>query len=171
MLKVIGIVMVLLGCTGIGWYTALRYQTRIHLLEEVEQAIQFIYGEVEYAASDMIEIMHRLTGRSNLCQAFWLAMETNLQSYDGRLLYSHWIENMNKISGMGCLGEEDILIIQGVGKNLGNMDRETQLHTLKLFQKRLQHVIVEAKKEYREKRKISSIVGVTAGIFLSVLFI
>lgn len=163
--------MVLLGCTGIGWFVASRYQTRIHLLEEVEQAIQFIYGEVEYSASDMVEIMHRLAGRSHSCKEFWSAMECNLQNHDGRLFYSHWIENMGKIQGVSCLGDEDVLILKGVGKNLGNMDRETQLHTIQLFQKRLQEVILQAKGEYREKRKISSIVGVTAGIFLSVLFI
>ena len=50
MLKITGVLLILTGCTGVGLYTAMRYLIRIHLLEEIEQAMQFIYSEIEYAA-------------------------------------------------------------------------------------------------------------------------
>lgn len=67
MLKIAGVLLILTGCTGVGLYTAMRYLIRIHLLEEIEQAMQFIYSEIEYAACDMVEIMHMLAARSNAC--------------------------------------------------------------------------------------------------------
>ena len=58
MLKIAGVLLVLTGCTGVGLYTAMRYLIRIHLLEEIEQAMQFIYSEIEYAACDKIGRAH-----------------------------------------------------------------------------------------------------------------
>ena len=46
MLKIAGVLLILTGCTGVGLYTAMRYLIRIHLLEEIEQAMQFIYSEI-----------------------------------------------------------------------------------------------------------------------------
>lgn len=78
MLKIAGVLLILTGCTGVGLYTAMRYLIRIHLLEEIEQAMQFIYSEIEYAACDMVEIMHMLAARSNACRMFWCRMEEAL---------------------------------------------------------------------------------------------
>lgn len=171
MLKLVGVLLILTGCTGVGLYTALRYLIRIHLLEELEQAMQFIYSEVEYAACDMVEIMHMLTVRGCACRPFWCRMEEALLSCEGRLFYQCWKEYISDIDGYSCLKAEELLLLQELGKNLGNMNREAQLHTICLFLERLHTILIQAKGEYKEKRKISGIVGITAGIFISVLLV
>lgn len=171
MLKIAGVLLILTGCTGVGLYTAMRYLIRIHLLEEIEQAMQFIYSEIEYAACDMVEIMHMLAARSNACRMFWCRMEEALLSCEGKLFYQNWKEHITGIEGYFCLKTEELLLLQELGKNLGNMNRDAQLHTIRLFLERLHAILLQAKGEYREKRKISGIVGITAGIFISVLLV
>ena len=171
MLKIAGVLLILTGCTGVGLYTAMRYLIRIHLLEEIEQAMQFIYSEIEYAACDMVEIMHMLAARSNACRMFWCRMEEALLSCEGKLFYQNWKEHITGIEGYFCLKTEELLLLQELGKNLGNMNRDAQLHTIRLFLERLHAILLQAKGEYREKRKISGIVGITAGIFFSVLLV
>lgn len=171
MLKLAGVLFVITGCSGVGFYAAMRYLIRIRLLEEIEQAMQFIYSEVEYAACDMIEIMHRLAARGCACQRFWCRMEEALLSCEGRLFYQNWQEHITDMEGYSCLKAEELLLLQELGKNLGNMNREAQLHTIRLFLERLHVIIAQAKGEYREKRKISGIVGITVGIFISVLLV
>ena len=171
MLKIAGVLLILTGCTGVGLYTAMRYLIRIHLLEEIEQAMQFIYSEIEYAACDMVEIMHMLAARSNACRMFWCRMEEALLSCEGKLFYQNWKEHITGIEGYSCLKTEELLLLQELGKNLGNMNRDAQLHTIRLFLERLHAILLQAKGEYREKRKIRGIVGITAGIFISVLLV
>ena len=160
MLKIAGVLLILTGCTGVGLYTAMRYLIRIHLLEEIEQAMQFIYSEIEYAACDMVEIMHMLAARSNACRMFWCRMEEALLSCEGKLFYQNWKEHITGIEGYSCLKTEELLLLQ-----------DAQLHTIRLFLERLHAILLQAKGEYREKRKISGIVGITAGIFISVLLV
>ncbi|MDD7404224.1 MAG: stage III sporulation protein AB [Butyribacter sp.] len=171
MLKGVGICLVIAGCSGMGWYMAERHALRIRMLNEFEQALQFLYGEIEYAGCDMVELFDKLAFRGGYFAPFWLQMSGKLRSYDGVRFWEHWCRELPKISGYQNLQEEDLEILLGIGANLGNLDRQTQLHTIQIFQKRLQEVIVTARQEYRGKAKVSCVIGITAGIFLALLLI
>lgn len=171
MLRIPGMCLILLGCSGLGWYAAERYAIRIRMLSEFEQALQFLYGEIEYSGCDMIELFDKLAFRGGYFSSFWLNMSCCLRSHDGIRFYEHWCWEITKISGYSNLKEEDVEILLGIGANLGNMDRQTQLHTIQIFQGRLQEIIIAARKEYRGKAKVSCVVGITVGIFLSLLLI
>lgn len=171
MLKITGMCFIILGCSGLGWYTAERYAIRIRMLCEFEQALQFLYGEIEYSGCDMIELFDKLAFRGGYFGEFWLRMSGNLRGHDGMRLEEHWKRTLPQISDYNNFKEEDLEILLGIGANLGNLDRQTQLHTIEIFQKRLQDIILTARMEYKGKAKVSCVVGVTVGIFLSLLLI
>lgn len=62
-------------------------------------------------------------------------------------------------------------LLRSIGENLGNMDRQTQLHTLEIFQTRLREILMQARQEYGEKAKVSGIVWITAGLFLALVLV
>lgn len=161
----------LTGTGGLGWYGAERYAFRIRLLAELEQALQYLYGEIEYAGSDLVELCENLSVRSSYGKDFWKAMGQDLQRRDGQTLEMIWRKNMKKLSGYSCLTREDVELFTGIGENLGNLDRQTQLHTLSIFQNRLQEIILQARREYHSKAKISGVIGITAGLFLCILLL
>lgn len=171
MLKLIGLLLVLAGTGGLGWYGAERYAFRIRLLAELEQALQYLYGEIAYAGSDMVELCKDLSARSSFGKNFWKSMGEDLQKREGQTLEALWQKNMKTLSGYTCLTREDQELFAGIGKNLGNLDRQTQLHTLGIFQSRLQEIIQQARKEYHNKAKISGVIGITAGLFLCILLL
>ena len=70
MIKFIGVVLIVSGGVLLGHYFAEKTLIRIHILEEFEQALQFIYGEIEYAAVDIGEIFGSLAVRSRYCGGF-----------------------------------------------------------------------------------------------------
>lgn len=171
MLKGLGVLLIVLGCSGLGWYAVLRYTTRIRMLSELEQALQFLYGEIEYSGCDIIELLEKLTLRGGYFEGLWQGMGEALRSYDGQGFFYHWKECLQVVAGIESLKGEDMELLLSIGENIGNTDRQTQLHTLHIFQERLHGVLIQARQDYRERAKVSIVVGVTAGLFLALLLV
>lgn len=171
MIKLIGVVFIILGGILSGHYFAEKSLMRIHILEEIEQALQFIYGEIEYAAADIAGIFGSLSVRSRYCSEFWLYMHDRLLENEGGALYSIWEDGLNNSTWSKYLLYEDRLFMAEVGKNTGNLDRQSQLHTLDIFKKRLGDMILAARSEYKGKAKVCHAAGTAAGIFLSILLV
>lgn len=170
-MKLCGVVLILLGCSGIGWYAVSRYAMRIRMLGELEQVLQYLYGEIEYSGCDMIELMDKLASRSSYFEGFWENMSSCLQKYDGQGFFYHWQMEIKGVTGIECLKEEDMELLLAIGENMGNTDRQTQLHTLHIFQERLHGILLQARQDYREKAKVSMVAGVTAGLFLALALV
>lgn len=163
--------MILAGCSGLGCNCVSRYAGRIRMLAELEQALQYLYGEIEYSGCDMIELMEKLAMRQGYFEALWRNMGNSLQGYDGQGFFVHWKRALEAVKETGFLKSEDMELLYSIGANLGNMDRQTQLHTLNIFQRRLSEILMQARREYREKAKVSSIAWITAGLLLSLVLI
>lgn len=169
MIKIIGVVFIISGGVLAGHYFAEKSLMRIHILEELEQALQFIYGEVEYAAADITGIFASLSVRSRYFKDFWIYMHDRLLANEGGALYSIWEDGLEKSAFSKYLLYEDRLFMGETGKNIGNLDRQSQLHTLEIFKKRLNNIILAAKSEYKGRAKVCHAAGAAAGIFLSIL--
>lgn len=171
MIKFIGVLLIISGSILSGHYFAEKSRIRIHILEEIEQALQFMYGEIEYAALDITGIFLNLSERSSYCKDFWLFMHDRLLQNEGGALYNIWEEGLNNSTWAKYLLYEDRLFMGEVGKNTGNLDRQSQLHTLDIFKKRLDGIIQAAKSEYKGKAKVCHVTGAVAGIFVSILLV
>ena len=171
MIKFIGVLLIVSGGMLLGHYFAEKNLIRIHILEEFEQALQYIYGEIEYAALDIGEIFGSLEVRSRYCGGFWAYMYNRLLENNGGDLYSIWLDGLDNSTWAMYLLYEDKLFIEEVGKNTGSLDRQSQLHTLEIFKNRLEGIISAARSEYKGKAKVCHAVGAAAGIFISVLLV
>ena len=169
--KFIGVVFIISGGLLAGHYFAEKSLIRIHILEELEQALQFMYGEIEYAASAITGIFGSLAARSRYCKEFWLYMHDRLLENEGGALYSIWEDGLDKSVWSKYLLYEDRLFMGETGKNIGNLDRQSQLHTLEIFKKRLANIILAARSEYKARAKVCHAAGAAAGIFLSILLV
>ncbi len=166
--KLIGFIMVFLGSSGISGYIVGGYAVRIRILEELEQALQFLCGEIEYAACDMAELMERLAQRGYYFSDFFTQLREKILLCDGQPLSAYWKQGKRAVRGYESLTAEDLELFEAIGANLGNLDRQTQLHTLSIFSGRLAETIAQARSEYRNKAKVCSVAGITAGLFLAI---
>ena len=141
MLKWIGCILVMTGCVGGGMVMAVGLKRRIRILEELEVLLQRLYGEMEYAGNDMIDILKILQVESIYFSELWQ-----------RIM-------------------EEQYILQEVGRALGQTDRKTQLHMLKLHEQRLHKVVNKICSESQTQARVYRVVGVTAGCFLVILFV
>ena len=171
MLKVLGALCVICGCSGMGWHAVSRHATRIRVLQELEQGLQFLYGEITYSACDMAELMERLSGRGGCFRDFWQGIQGMLLQHRGQPFFSYWKSQMPRIQGYRHLTAEDRMLIEKIGSNLGNLDRQTQLDTIRIFQKRLEGILGQALKEFGGNARVSMVLGVTAVLFLAIFLL
>ena len=89
-------------------------------------------------------------------------------------LWEVWREETKRKTGLSpiCfLGQEEQYILQEVGRALGQTDRKTQLHMVKLHEQRLHKVVNKIRSESQTQARVYRVVGVTAGCFLVILFV
>ncbi len=172
LIKGLGAVLVLAGGTGAGWYLAAREKRRIDRLREWEQILLLLYGEIEYAGSDLPESIGVLKRHSHFFSLFFECIEEELRRSAGQTMEQIWSGAWQQFYGtMSTWQDGDVALIQELGGHLGRSDRKTQLQTLQLFRQRTQTVLQQAQEEYKNKSKIYRTLGVAAGVFLSVLFL
>lgn len=171
MIKLLGVLFVTVGCGMCGWYFSDRFLGRVHLLEEWQQLIQYLYGEIEYSECDIYEILCKMAGRCSYSRSFWLSAAKDISTHNGLTFSKIWKSHISEIELWELLKSEEQDIIESLGDNLGSLDRETQLHTLKIFQDRLSLNLSKAKEEYAVQARLCHVICITVGIFISVLLI
>lgn len=171
MSKIVGILLVMVGCVGCGWYLAFRARLRIDILQDLLQAMILLYGDIEYSGDDISENMDRLSARSEYFSDFFHRIALRLQKKTGHSLYQIWREELRGSPIKEKLHREDMRLLEELGKNLGRLDRRTQLHTLQMWRTRLEGNLSAAREEYGSKAKLCHVLGITVGAFLVVLLV
>lgn len=167
-LKWMGSILVIAGCSGIGIYFVVKKSVRLRMLRELERILQYLYGEIEYAAPDMAELLEYLSFRSGAFGEFFLHLRGRILSHEGLPFCEYWKEEMPSIQGMENLTSADREFLVQIGENLGNLDRMTQLATLKIFQRRLSETLLTAEREYHGKAKVCIAGWTIAGVFVAI---
>lgn len=171
MIKWLGCALIVLSGIGFGGYFAERLAGRLRLLEELQRDLQYLYGEIEYSACNMPELFEKLSKRGGALKEFWGALSVRLFDRRGCTFSEIWKIQTMEMAGTLSFSEEGRRLFLELGDNLGNLDRMTQLNTLKLFQERLVLILKTASEEFKEREKVCYVLGVTAGLFLCILLL
>ena len=89
-LKMTGGAMVFAGGSGFGLWLAGKRKRRIEILRELAQALILLYGEVEYASVDMVEIFQKLSGKTCYFRGFFGNMYEGLLRAEDVSLQELW---------------------------------------------------------------------------------
>lgn len=170
-IKLLGAFLVIGGGACCGWYAAYMAKVRIMILQEMQQSLLILYGEIEYAAGDMAENMEKLGYRMEYFSRFFHTISERLNQRMGQSLYQIWEEELQQLSCKAKIKESDMEFLDELGKNLGNLDRQTQLNTLQILSGRLDGQIRSAKEEYEKRAKVYRVIGITVGVFTAVLLL
>lgn len=154
------------------WSLACRQtKRRIEILREFAQVLILLYGEVEYAAVDMVEIFQKLSEKTCYFRGFFGNMYEGLLRAEDVSLQELWENGITADKTAGMLDREDVMLWREIGMHLGTLDRQTQLQTLHVLQDRLGRSIQDAETEYQSQAKVYRLVGITGGIFTAILLL
>ncbi|WP_167958845.1 stage III sporulation protein AB [Anaerosporobacter faecicola] len=171
-MKVIGAVLVILSTGGMGVYFSLILKERIKDLKELNKLILVLRGEIRYASTPLPEAVGNLATRTDgEFKRFLLAVEEELDKLEGRSFNDIWRGCVEKELLDTSLNKKDKLLLSRLGENLGYLDKEMQLNTIDLYITQIQGELDDAMDSVKEKVRLYNMLGVMAGIFITIILI
>lgn len=170
MLKIIGVLIAAVGCGGIGFYESMELTKHEKLLKQVQQMLLLLKGEIRYGNSSLCDVFDKISEKmEGDFQFFFLEMKKQLQKQERIRFEEIYKTSAKKTAICKRMTTEETNRFLEFGKCLGNVDRETQLSQITLYEKELEVRLSELHKQLPQQKKLYQNLGVLGGIFLAIL--
>ena len=155
-MKIIGSMLVILGCTSIGFYIVERMRRRLAELELIKRQLLFMRGEMRSGYQPLAEIFSRLEERMlGEWKSFYGFLREKLSTNRTEMLAELWGE----------------AISSRLGENLGYLDREMQIALLTVCEAHMDEYIEKEKDQIKQQAKVYQTLGIMSGIFLTMILV
>lgn len=167
MLKLAGIIILMLGCVGLGIDKVSEEKRRISQLREIRNMVVRIQNEMVYGKRTLPEICIILS-RSAIepYSSAFLEVFKRLEENDGTILENIWKEQLKNCMKDMPLEEEEKNILISLPEHMGIMDGAIQAADIGQSLDMLTGHIAKTETEYENKAKVIMSVSVMAGLFL-----
>lgn len=172
MLRLVGILLLMTGCIGLGYNAVAEEKQRIRELREIRSIMLRIQNEMTYGKRTLPEICN-LFGESGeepyrtiFCMIFQKAQEN-----DGATLERIWMEEMENGIRNLPLKREEKEILKSLPGHTGIADGNMQAAGIGQSLDIITGRIAQADTEYENKSRVIMSISVTAGLFLSILLL
>lgn len=171
-MKIIGIAIILISCTAIGFFIDAWQKERVKELEELIYAFEILKGEIDYRLTPLIEACHMITQMTSnsigkLFASFQIHL-TDRQLVDARVM---WDEAIKENKEAFHLTEEDYTMLGEFGNIVGHLDKEMQKRNIELLLNKLTKVKEESKEKYNRTSKMYKGIGILIGACISIVLI
>lgn len=161
--------MVIIGCSGIGFFQARETEKRMLQLKELNALFLLMRSEIRFQHAALEEALDMLARKSRYFKAFFEEIVQRIHKLEGKGFYDIWIKALEKHRRASSLKQEDIEMLDQFGKMFGRLDTEMQISALDWY-------LTQEKEKENELRALipKRIVlyrglGIMAGVFLVVL--
>lgn len=166
--------MVILGCSGLGWYLSGQFRQRIFWLEEIRKMVFFLKGEILYGHATIGDALGQVgrrqqqgPGKSSLGR-FFMGVSERIEKQQGESFHELWNGELGKIK-KGPLQNSDLEELSRLGENLGYLDLQMQEKNLNFYIEKIEESIADLKAQEKEKTKLYTSLGIMCGLFLAVV--
>lgn len=171
-MKIIGMVLIFISCSGIGLTFTYIYKKRLEELSEWRKGIALIKNEINFALTPLPEAFEIVAGRlEKEINIFFKGLGKLLQSSQNNSLENLDDNIIKKMLVDTCLNEKDKVLIVGFIKRLGLLDKESQINNLALHINNMDQEIEKLKKDEEKNNKLYKTLGILSGIFIIVIFL
>ena len=170
MQKLLGVMLILISCSGLGMGQSRALSKRLQGLEALLRMTVLIKGEIRFAGVSLADAFEgageRMTGQ---CREFLVCVSRELREKNGKSFASIFREcAIVHLDGLGLKKEEQRLLFS-LGDHLGYLDLEMQMKQLTMYEEELTRIMEELRREMPEKKKVYQSLGILGGILLAVL--
>lgn len=171
-LKMLGCILVVAACAGLGADAAFRFRSRLSLLEKLKLMTTHLKGEILYANAPLPEAFDR-TGRRSPGSAgtLFTQVSLSLKKETGERFEVIWAREVSEFIKGSVLSRKERERLLQFGEHLGYLDREMQEKTILFYIEDLEESIAKLRQQEPEKCRLFFSMGILSGLFLAVVMI
>lgn len=171
-LKVIGASMIITSMSAIGFYFSLLLKIRLKELRELKNDMFILKGDIRYNQTPLPEALEQIARRdtSNF-KLFFQEVSAMLRESEGGTFTDIWKQNVDKNLKDTCLIGQDKEALSKFGECLGFLDKEMQMNTIDLYISQLELQINELTGVIKERTRLYNLLGIMAGVFVTIILI
>lgn len=170
MTRLMGAVLLALGCGAVGWGAVGRLERRVRDLRELAAGLDVLQRELGWRLAPLPAALDTAAKEAHGCAArFFEQCAQGAGRLNGRSFQQVWREELETCPLQ--LTAEDKQLLEQLGSVLGRYDGESQRKAIEEGVSRLDRQIVQAGEDRRRLGRVYGALGMTAGLFLAVLLI
>lgn len=171
-MKLMGIALILIGCTVSGFVIDGWEKRRIKELENFIYLFEILKRDIAYHLTPLGEACTSVSkfGVAGVREVF---RDFEMQLKDKTLFDTNtmWLEALHGQTKKMCLKEDDYTILQSFGKACGYLDQEMQEKNIEMVIEALKGNVKTLKKRYEKTTKINKYLGFFIGACISIFLI
>jgi len=170
LLRVAGVLAVMVGCAGLGFYYSSRDDFRIKELLEFKKALLILSSEIEYMRAPLGVACANIAKRTELTTALiFEKFSAMLDKSEGETAYQLWAAAMDGIKGKTFMATEDIQVLDGFGKTLGYLDKLMQQNAINYAITYIDEKAAALQVSGDKNKRMYRSLGVICGLLITVL--
>lgn len=171
MLRLIGCLLVLAGCTGVAGSVCMDTNNRLMQLKQIRSIYENMKYYIAYQKAAIPEVLFWLSGKAG--PPFDGAFERIYQSVyeEGESLPLMWKQYMGAAMAQSPLNGQEKLLILDFPSCLGYMEERAQAGALDELLREVNLRIEELERDKKGKNKMIMSLGVAAGVLMSILLL
>ncbi|TMW73757.1 stage III sporulation protein SpoIIIAB [Alteribacter natronophilus] len=170
-MKLIGIVLVILAATAIGWEWARRLQFRTKQLRDIRSGLEALETEMVYGLTPLQEACSRVAGQLREPAAFLFRDFSLSLGREEKLAPDVWESTLKKMKRVLELKQGEWDVLSQFGRTLGRQDLENQRKHLRLALTYLEQQEKEARENQKKHESMYKSLGFLCGILLALIML
>lgn len=165
MLKLFGAVLVFGACTALGLTARERLTRRLHALDAILAALDYIGAELECRLTPLPTIIETLAASENHMTAeLFGELQRKLHEENGQSLPYKWCRALRECREHLGMGEEETAVLCDMAGFLGRFDAQQQMKSLAHIRARLSDIRARVQQETQVRGNLYRTCGAAIGV-------
>lgn len=171
LLKIIGVTIILITSTGIGYKMAEKLEGRLRDLRSFGLGLQILEREIAFLSSSLPDAMIKISYIKGNASAIFRECGEILKEKQGYCVQEAWEMAFDRLYRDTFLEDEDRMILIELGKSLGAYDIENQTQNIKNISSQLQIQEQKAEVNIEKNSKLYKSLGALAGLAIVIVLL
>ena len=170
LLRVLGVIAIMTGAVGLGFYYSARDGFRISELREAKKAFTILAAEIEYMSSPLSTACQHIAQRTShtigqLFSHFSQLIENNTQGTCDLM----WAQSLDYVREKSFMSVEDFSVLEGFGKTLGYLDKAMQKNAISYTVDYINQKVTHLESHVPKNKKMYRSLGIIGGLALATI--
>ncbi|MCI8587475.1 MAG: hypothetical protein HFJ49_02550 [Clostridia bacterium] len=168
-IKWTSLILIFLLVTLLGSIIAKKYKNRVKQLKELKVVLNIIETKIKFTQQPLTEIFKEIANSEKNNKSVNMIFKETVKNMQEECFEQVWNKAILSTKSKLDLTDEDINIIEGMGKTLGTTDIEGQVKEIEIIKEFIDSQIEKAEEERKKNEKMYKMLGGIAGIGIVII--